>query len=93
MVSADELKYWVAFSGIPGIGRVRISQLKEYFGSLQDAWKAPQGKLKQAGLDSRSIDALVTLRPRISLDTEMEKLERYRVKVFVYEDPLYPSRL
>ena len=57
MVSADELKYWVAFSGIPGIGRVRISQLKEYFGSLQDAWKAPEGKLRQAGLDSRSIDA------------------------------------
>jgi DNA processing protein len=93
MVSADELKYWVAFSGIPGIGRIRISQLKEYFGSLQDAWKAPEGKLKQAGLDSRSINALVTLRPRISLDAEMEKLERYRVKVFVYEDPLYPLRL
>jgi DNA processing protein len=93
MVSADELKYWVAFSGIPGIGRVRISQLKEYFGSLQDAWKAPQGKLKQAGLDSRSIDALVALRPRISLDAEMEKLERYRVKVLVCDDPLYPSRL
>jgi DNA processing protein len=93
MVSADELKYWVAFSGIPGIGRVRISQLKEYFGSLQDAWKAPEGKLKQAGLDSRSIDALVTLRPRISLDAEMEKLERYRVKALVCDDPLYPSRL
>jgi predicted Rossmann fold nucleotide-binding protein DprA/Smf involved in DNA uptake len=52
MISADELKYWVAFSGIAGVGRVRITQLKEYFGSLQDAWKAPEGKLKQAGLDS-----------------------------------------
>ena len=93
MVSADELKYWVAFSGIAGIGRVRISQLKEYFGSLQDAWQAPEGKLRQAGLDSRSIDALVTLRPRVSLDTEMEKLERYRIKVLTHEDPLYPARL
>jgi len=93
MVSADELKYWVAFSGVAGIGRVRISQLREYFGSLQDAWRAPEGKLKQAGLDSRSIDALVTLRPRISLDAEMEKLERYKVKVLVYEDSPYPSRL
>jgi DNA processing protein len=93
MISADELKYWVAFSGIPGIGRVRISQLKEYFGSLQEAWKAPEGKLKQAGLDSRSTDALLTIRPKISLGAEMEKLERYGVKVLVYEDPLYPSRL
>lgn len=93
MVSADELRYWVAFSGIPGIGRVRISQLKEHFGSLQDAWKAPEGKLRQAGLDSRSLGALVTLRPRISVDTEMEKLERHGVNVLICEDPNYPSRL
>jgi len=93
MISVDELKYWVAFSGIAGIGRVRISQLKECFGSLQAAWGAPEGKLKQAGLDSRSIGALVSLRPRISLDEEMEKLERHRVKPLIYEDPLYPARL
>jgi len=93
MISADELKYWVGFSQIPGIGRVRISQLKEYFGSLQDAWKAPEGKLKQAGLDSRTLDALLWLRPKISLDAEMEKLERHKVKVVVCEDPCYPSRL
>jgi len=93
MISVDELKYWVAFSGIAGIGRVRISQLREYFGSLQDAWQAPEDKLKQAGLDSRSTDALVSLRPRISLNAEMEKLERYGVKPLIYEDPLYPARL
>jgi DNA processing protein len=93
MLSSEESKYWVAFSGIPGIGRVRISQLKEYFGGLQAAWKAPEGKLRQAGLDSRSIDAIVILRPRIALDAEMERLERYKVKAFTYEDPLYPQRL
>ena len=93
MISTDKLKYWIGFSQIPGIGRVRISQLKEYFGNLQDAWKAPEGKLKQAGLDSRSIDALLLLRPKISLDAEMEKLERYKVKVVACEDPSYPSRL
>jgi len=93
MTSADQLKYWVGFSEISGIGRVRISQLKEYFGSLQDAWKAPEGKLRQAGLDSRTIDTLVLLRPRISLDAEMEKLERYKVKVLIYEDTSYPARL
>ena len=93
MVSTDELKHWVAFSSIAGIGRVRISQLKEYFGSLQDAWKAPEGKLKQAGLDSRSIDALLTVRPRMSLDDEMQKLERQGVQVLVCEDRVYPSRL
>jgi DNA protecting protein DprA len=93
MLSTDELKYWVGFSKIPGIGRIRASQLGEYFGNLEDAWKAPEGKLKRAGLDSRSIDTLLLLRPKISLDAEMEKLERHKVKALACEDPLYPSRL
>jgi DNA processing protein len=93
MVNAEELKYWIAFSGIPGVGRVRIAQLKEHFGSLQDAWKAPEGKLKQAGLDSRSVDALATLRPRISPGAELEKLERHKVNALICEDSAYPSRL
>jgi DNA processing protein len=93
MVLAGELKYWVAFSAIPGIGRVRISRLEQCFGSLENAWKAPDGKLQQAGLDSRSVDALLSLRPRISLEAEMERLERHGVNALICEDPDYPSRL
>ncbi|GAI22491.1 unnamed protein product, partial [marine sediment metagenome] len=54
---------------------------------------APAGELKRAGLDSRSVNAMAALRPRISLDDEMEKLERYKVKVLTCEDPTYPPRL
>ncbi len=93
MAITGELKYWVGFSCIPGIGQVRISQLKQHFGSLQSAWKAPESELKQAGLDSRSIDNLLILRPKISLDAEMEKLERYKVSVLTCEDTSYPPRL
>lgn len=93
MVAPDELKYWVGFSRIPGIGRVRFSQLKEHFGNLQDAWKASESELKQTGLDSRSIEALLLLRPKISLDAETEKLERHKVKTLVCEDPDYPVKL
>ena len=93
MTRAEELKYWVAFSGIPGIGRVRISQLKEYFDTLEEAWNAPEGQLRQAGLDSRTIAALITGRPRVSLDADMERLARHSVQVLVNEDPLYPPRL
>jgi DNA processing protein len=93
MVSAEELKYWVAFSGIAGIGRVRISQLREYFGTLQAAWKAPQGQLRQAGLDSRTIAALTAGRAIIAPDAEMDRLTRHGVQVLVHEDPPYPPRL
>ena len=93
MIQTNELKYWVGFSRIPGIGRVRFSVLKEHFGSLQDAWKASESELKQAGLDSRSIETLLLLRPKISLDAEIEKLQRYKIKALTCEDPCYPTML
>jgi DNA processing protein len=93
MVSDDELKYWVGLSTIPGIGRIRIYQLKEHFGSLKAAWEASEAGLRQAGLDSRSVDSLLLLRSRIPLDAEMEKLERCKVRALSCEDPSYPSRL
>jgi len=92
-MSGQDIKYWVGFSLIPRIGRVRFNQLESYFGSLEEAWKAPSAELKQAGLDSSAINAIRTCRPKISLETEMEKLAQYGVKVLNYKDPGYPSRL
>ncbi|MFC1904092.1 DNA-processing protein DprA [Chloroflexota bacterium] len=92
-MSTEDIKYWVGFSFIPGIGRVRSAQLENYFGNLEDAWKAGPAELKHTGLDSGSIHAITTWRLKISLDAEMEKLERYGVKVFNYKEPDYPSRL
>jgi len=78
---------------VPGIGRVRLTQLENYFGNLEDAWIAPPADLRQAGLDSNSIHAITSWRPKISLEAEMEKLDRYGVKAFTWHDPGYPSRL
>jgi len=78
---------------IPRIGRVKLSQLESYFGSLEDAWQATPAELKRSRLDSGSINAIAHWRPRISLEAEMEKLARYGVKVLIWHDPDYPSRL
>ncbi len=83
----------MGFNIIPGIGRVKLAQLENYFGSLGDAWKAAPGDLRHAGLDSSSTHAITSWRPKISLEVEMEKLDRYGVKVFTWHDPGYPSRL
>lgn len=83
----------MGFSLISGIGRVRLTQLKSYFGSLENAWRATPAELKQAGLDSGSIRAITTWQPKISLDAELEKLDRYGVKVLTFHDESYPSRL
>jgi len=92
-ISNKDIKYWVGFNIISGIGRVKFAQLENYFGNLEDAWKATPADLKHAGLDTSSIQAIKYWRPKISLEAEMEKLDRYGVKILVWHDPNYPARL
>jgi len=70
-----------------------MGQLESYFGNLEDAWKATPADLRRARLDNNVIQAVTSWRPKISLEAEMEKLDRYGVKVFTWHDPGYPSRL
>ncbi len=89
----QDLKYWVGFSLVPGIGPVRFSQLLKYFGDMAGAWAAGPAELKQAGLDSSAIQSITVSRPKISLEEEMEKLDRFGVKALTSHDPNYPARL
>ncbi len=93
MTSTDELKYWIGFSRIPGIGRVRISQLKGYFGNLEAAWGATEGQLRQAGLDPKSTGAFLSLKSEVHPDNELERLEHYKIMALACDDPGYPHRL
>ena len=92
-MNKKDLKYWIGFSFIPGIGRVRLGQLESYFGNLEAAWKASVRELKKAHLDDGIVHAMTTWRPRLSLDEEMEKMKRYGVQAFTWHDEKYPSRL
>lgn len=93
MGSEHELGYRVLFSRVPGIGRIRLAQLQSHFGTLQRAWEAPESALRHAGLDSRTTEALLSMRPTLQLEAEMERLERCGVKAFPFTSPHYPSRL
>jgi len=88
-----DLKYWVGFSLIPGIGHVKFTQLENYFGNMGAAWQAAPAELKHSGLDRSSISAITSWRPKVSLEAEMKKLERYGVKALTWHDPDYPDRL
>jgi len=92
-VNRKDIKYWVGFSLIPGIGRVRLAQLENHFGRLGDAWQATPAELEHSGVDNSVIRAIIASRPKISLDEEMEKLEHYGVRVLTYHDEEYPARL
>jgi DNA processing protein len=91
--SMSDVPYWVGFSKIPGIGRVRFQQLQSHFGLLQNAWEADRGELRSAGLDRGTVDKIMAQRPTISLDEEMDRLRRHGVKVLTCDDPTFPPRL
>lgn len=89
----EEIKYWVAFHRIPGLGRVRYSALLSRFGRLADAWKAGPADLRAAGLEDRVVRAIANARPSIEPDEEMERLHRAGVRALCWNDPAYPPRL
>jgi DNA processing protein len=89
----SDTQYWVAFSRIPGIGRVRYQLLEKHFGRLENAWSAAAGELRAAGLDERTTAAIVAQRPNISPEAEMERLARQGVRAITWNDDAYPPRL
>ncbi len=92
-VTPDEIKYWVAFSRISRIGAVRAGRLEEHFGSMAAAWRANANDLRAAGLDQATVTSVVSSRPEIEPDVEMERLRRAGVLALCWRDDAYPARL
>jgi DNA processing protein len=86
-------KYWICFNQIPGIGRVKFTQIENYFGDIEKAWNAGIDEFKKAGLDDYSVKSITQWRPRISPDVELQKLEKYNIRALNYHDSDYPARL
>lgn len=92
-MQSDNLKYWIAFNRIRGIGRVRFKLLESSFDSIQSAWSASESELRAAGLDARTIRAIVNGRQSVDPDAELEALERSGVRAITWHDADYPPRL
>ena len=91
--SVDELKYWVAFHRISGLGPARFAKLESYFGTLEDAWKSSPAQLSAAGLDARTTSGVQSDRPRIDPDGELEELYKAGVRAIHLRSDEYPHRL
>ncbi|MDP9473583.1 MAG: DNA-processing protein DprA [Chloroflexota bacterium] len=89
---ADGAKFWVGFHRVPYVGPSRIRRLIERFGDLERAWDAPAGELRTV-LDERAVESLVKTRQTLSLDDEMDKIERAGVTVLTHGGEGYPRLL
>ena len=89
----SDLRYWVGFNIVHGIGPTRLRALLDHFGAIDRAWHAPAAELQAAGLDRRSIRNLLQTRSERDLGLELERLAESRVRVLTWESTEYPRLL
>jgi DNA processing protein len=88
-----EVKYWIGFNLVSGIGPARFKRLLAYFGDPAAAWHASTAELQSAGLDSGSTGSLLAAREKLDLDEELERVRAEGAHAITWEDERYPPRL
>ncbi len=87
------LEYWVGFSRVPGIGPVRLRALLDHFGDIRQAWGASAATLNAIGFDRRTIESLHSVRNKLDLAKELERVTRLGITVLTWDSSDYPSLL
>lgn len=88
-----ELKYWLGFNYVSGIGPAKIQALLGYFNSLEKAWDASDEQLRDIGFDIRAIQSLNEVRQNFDLDQYARQVESSGVDVVTWGSPEYPELL
>lgn len=87
-----ERAFWVAFHQVPYIGPARLKRLLDTFGSLREAWSAPERDLRRC-LEDRARSELIRMRNELDVATLYGEITRDGVKVTTPADLSYPSLL
>ncbi len=88
-----DLRYWVGFNLVRGIGPVRLRALIEVFGSIEAAWTASEAALRSVKLNDRIMENLLQVRRQSDLDEVMARIDQLGIHVLTWESPDYPSLL
>lgn len=89
----SELKYWLGFNFVNGIGPAKVQALLAHFGGLEPAWSASESQLRDIGFDTRAIESLREARRTLDLDRYQRQVEASGASVFTWDSPDYPALL
>ncbi|MDT8307684.1 MAG: DNA-processing protein DprA [Anaerolineae bacterium] len=89
----DDLKYWLGFNLVMGIGPAKLQALFDYYGDLATAWHAPEDQLRHIGLDRRAIASLREARATIDLDAYHTRVAAMAIQVLTWQSERYPRLL
>lgn len=89
----DRLEAFVSLNMVSDIGSVRLAKLLEFFGSPENIFKAPYGKLMCVpGIQEEIATRLNSFRKE-DLDKELALVKKHSLKVITLEDKDYPENL
>lgn len=88
-----DLPYWVALHRVHRLGSVRFGLLERAFPTMAEAWRASEGDLIEAGLDTRTAREVARARGEVDPDVEVERLAAAGITAFARNASGYPSRL
>ena len=89
----SDIRYWIGFNRVMGIGPAKLRALRDHFGDLEAAWHARSADLREAGLDKRALEYLLAARAAMDLDAEVAKVARLGARVVTWDDDEYPAQL
>ena len=90
--NGTERMQWVALRRA-GLGSESFRSLIAHFGSIAEAWEAPSGTVREAGLRPQYVRGFQRARREFAPERELEALERHGVGTLTWEDEAYPSLL
>lgn len=89
----EDIKYWVAFHQVYGIGPATFTELEARFGDLESAWCAPVSDLIAAGIRRKVAAESDRFRDNNEPDEVMGTLDRLDIQALHLRHPDYPARL
>lgn len=91
-MEAEELKYWLWWNRVPGVGPARFYKLLEAFGTMKEAWNAPLQDLKPF-TGEKVLAGLLETKKGWDPELELKKIERYQYRIYCHAESDYPAIL
>ena len=89
----NDMKYWVAFHQISGIGPATFTKLEARFGDMESAWRASLSDLVAAGVPRKVAAETERFRDENEPDEIIGEMDHLGITPLHLRHPEYPSQL
>ncbi len=89
----NDLKYWLALSQFYKFGPVKFKKIKNYFHTIENAYKASLKDYLRAGIEEKIAEEFIIFKHKIKPEKLLENLAKEKLKALTIEDKNYPELL